>query len=145
MRLNCLHYLSSYLTSLIQFVGCKGYWSKTLVATSDVPQGSILRPFILNVYINDMFDNFKCDYNLNYILILRSAVCRGYFWNFLLSNISSSIIKSSRFIMRNSLYKQLNYWLSELIILNLLTLLKIIFHTKLLLKAKYILYCLLHH
>lgn len=57
------HLIKSYLQHRIQRVDINQYLSSPLVVSSGVPQGSILGPFLFNLYINDIIDiNLQAKY-----------------------------------------------------------------------------------
>ena len=56
IRGNLLHWLRSFLVERSQKVFINGSTSTTIKVKSDVPQGSVLGPFLFLVYINPMID-----------------------------------------------------------------------------------------
>ncbi|KAJ8716725.1 hypothetical protein PYW07_003352 [Mythimna separata] len=65
IRGNLLRWFCSYISNRNQVVVCNGYKSDSFVATSGVPQGSILGPLMFIIYINDICSCFK---NSNFLL-----------------------------------------------------------------------------
>ena len=51
---NSLSLLDNYLTDRCQYVEYNGHKSNTLPISTGVPQGSVLRPLLSIIYINDL-------------------------------------------------------------------------------------------
>ncbi len=56
---NLLKWLESYLGDRKQRVVIKGQMSETKSINASVPQGSILRPLLFLVYVNDLVDDLQ--------------------------------------------------------------------------------------
>lgn len=65
IRGNLLRWFMSYISNRSQTIVTNGYYSNTYLATSGVPQGSILGPLMFIIYINDICSCFK---NCNFLL-----------------------------------------------------------------------------
>ena len=65
IRGNLLRWFCSYISNRIQTVVSNGYKSDSFLATSGVPQGSILGPLMFILYINDICNCFQ---NSNFLL-----------------------------------------------------------------------------
>ena len=55
-----LHWIEAFLSDRRQHVGIEGVYSGWAHVTSGTPQGSVLGPFLLLVYINGLPDVVKC-------------------------------------------------------------------------------------
>ena len=51
-----LHFIVSYLTDRTRYVQIDDLWSERINVSFGVPQGFILRPLLLNLYVNDLTD-----------------------------------------------------------------------------------------
>lgn len=65
IRGNLLRWFCSYVSNRNQIVVCNGYQSDAFLASSGVPQGSILEPLMYLIYINDIS---SCFVHSNFLL-----------------------------------------------------------------------------
>ena len=61
LEMEALKLIYSYLINRAQTVKVKGEYSARLQVKAGVPQGSLLRALLFNVYLNDMFDSVQAD------------------------------------------------------------------------------------
>ncbi len=86
-----INWIESYLRRRSFQVSVNGSLSQVAEAASGVPQGSVLGPFLLVIYVNDLIDNLPIDHLLyadEVILIvlrkqaaaLQSSLVGGFKW-----------------------------------------------------------------
>ena len=64
MGVLCTLWFYSYLSGRKQCVAVDGLWSDLRDISCGIPQGSILGPLLLLVYINDMYRSVQCQLSL---------------------------------------------------------------------------------
>ena len=61
LEMEALKLIYSYLINRAQTVKVKGEYSARRQVKAGVPQGSLLKALLFNVYLNDMFDSVQAD------------------------------------------------------------------------------------